>query len=146
MGVAGDGSQGLDKEWVGQAQMGKSKQMSAKVAWGKSTGYADTLREQGVDTARAQQMENWQNQREVQEQRNQHRWMTDAFDQSTSSGGPDQDWRSLSSYAGELTQDTNIDATLGQVVPGPVSGVIELTARSNLASVYEFSLKVLFSS
>jgi ribosomal protein L22 len=142
MGVAGDGNQGLDKEWTGQAQMAKSKTMSAKVAWGKSTGYADTLREQGVDTARAQQLENWNNQREVQEQRYQHRWMTDSFDQTSSTGGPDQDWRSLSSYSGELTQESDIDQTLGQVIPGPVTGVIELHARSNQASVHEFSLKV----
>jgi hypothetical protein len=77
MGVAGDGSRGLDKEWSGQAELAKSKSMSAKNAWGKSTGYADQLIEQGMDTARAQQIENWKNQREVQEQRNQQRWMTE---------------------------------------------------------------------
>jgi hypothetical protein len=139
MGVAGDGSSGLDKEWKGQAQMATSKTMSAKVAWGKSTGYAETLIEQGVDTTRAQQIENWKNQREVQEQRNQHKWMTDSFDQTPAA---DQDWRSLSTYSGELTQESDIDATLGQVIPGPVTGVIELQSRTNQASVYEFSLKV----
>ena len=50
----GDGNKGLEKEWQGAAEMSKSKSMSAKNAWGKSTGYADELIEKGVDTARAQ--------------------------------------------------------------------------------------------
>lgn len=77
MGVAGDGKKGLETEWGGQAEMAKSKSMSAKNAWGKSTGYADVLMEQGVEQSRAQQIENWKNQREVQEQRNQQRYMTE---------------------------------------------------------------------
>ena len=44
--------------------MAKSKTMSAKNAWGKSTGYADALIEKGVDNQRAQQLENWMNQQE----------------------------------------------------------------------------------
>lgn len=57
MGVAGDGNKGLEK--IGDSpQLAKSKTMSAKVAWGTSSGYSDTLREKGVDTARAQQLEN----------------------------------------------------------------------------------------
>mmetsp|Transcript_25574 Transcript_25574/g.75412 ORF Transcript_25574/g.75412 Transcript_25574/m.75412 type:complete len:135 (+) Transcript_25574:212-616(+) len=42
MGVAGDGSKGLEK--IGSdvtPQLAKSKTMSAKNAWGTSTGYAD---------------------------------------------------------------------------------------------------------
>ena len=38
MGVAGDGQQGLDKEWDKSLEMAKSKTMSAKVAWGKVSG------------------------------------------------------------------------------------------------------------
>ena len=65
MGVAGDGNKGLEKEWAGAAEMAKSKTMSAKNAWGKSTGYAETLIDQGMEATRAQQLENWQNQQEV---------------------------------------------------------------------------------
>ena len=36
-----------------------SRYNTAKNAWGTNTGYADTLIEQGVDTSRAQQLENW---------------------------------------------------------------------------------------
>merc|ERR1719464_813325 len=60
MGVAGDGNKGLEK--IGSdatPQLAKSKMMSAKNAWGTSTGYGDQLREQGVETSRAQQLENW---------------------------------------------------------------------------------------
>ena len=57
MGVAGDGNKGLDK--FDMTQMAKSKTMSAKNAWGTSTGYADSLVSKGMDTARAQQLENW---------------------------------------------------------------------------------------
>lgn len=138
MGVAGDGSKGLDKEWKGQAQMAKSKTMSAKVAWGKSTGYADVLISQGVEASRAQQIENWKNQREVQEQRNQHRWMTDEFDKSKA----DEDWRSLSSFQGQQVQKVDMDSVLGAVIPGPVLGTIELASRINQASVFEFEIKV----
>jgi len=136
MGVAGDGKAGLDKEWSGAAEMAKSKTMSAKNAWGKSTGYADTLIDQGMEATRAQQMENWRNQREVQREREQHRWMTDEFDNK-----PDEDWRSLSSFGGEQVTDTDIDQELGQVAPGEITGNIELTGRLNQAAVHEFSLK-----
>jgi hypothetical protein len=57
MGVAGDGKQGLNKEWEGEAQMATSKAMSAKNAWGKSTGYAEKLIEEGMEGQRAQQLE-----------------------------------------------------------------------------------------
>jgi hypothetical protein len=52
MGVAGDGKKGLEKAWSGEAELGKSKSMSAKNAWGKSTGYADELMEKGVEQVR----------------------------------------------------------------------------------------------
>ena len=47
------------------SQMVKSKAMSAKVAWGKSTGYADELVAKGMEQQKAQQLENWKNQQEV---------------------------------------------------------------------------------
>lgn len=142
MGVAGDGSQGLEKAWKGQAEMGKSKTMSAKNAWGKSTGYAEVLKDQGMEATRAQQIENWKNQREVQEARNQQKYMTEQFDQS--SNRAEEDWRNLSSFTGEQVQEGNIDEQLGQVVPGPIVGTIELSSRINQANVYEFSLKVCY--
>lgn len=143
MGVAGDGQKGLEKDWKGQASMAKSKVMSAKVAWGKSTGYADSLMDGGMEATRAQQIENWKNQREVQEQRNQHKYMTDEFDQAKPG---DEDWRSLSSFSGQQVQDVDLDAELGAVIPGPISGTIELQARINQASVFEFSIKVRIST
>jgi hypothetical protein len=140
MGVAGDGSKGLDKEWKGQAELGKSKTMSAKNAWGKSTGYANELIDQGMEATRAQQMENWRNQREVVAERNQHRWLTDDFDNTSKKG--EQDWRTLSSFAGERVQDdVNLDQEFGEVVPGPETGTIELRGRLNQFAVHEFAIK-----
>lgn len=102
MGVAGDGKKGLDKEWQGAAQMAKSKQMSAKNAWGKSTGYAETLIDQGVEASRAQQLENWANQQEVLAQRKQARYLTDEFDNEKTSA--DEDWRKLASFGVERNE------------------------------------------
>jgi len=99
MGVAGDGNKGLDK--FDMSQMAKSKTMSAKNAWGTSTGYADSLVAKGVDTARAQQLENWHNQQEVLQKRKQQRFMTEDFDNSPSD---DDDWRKLASFGVERNQ------------------------------------------
>ena len=82
--------------------------MSAKNAWGSNTGYADELRSKGVDTARAQQMENWKNQQEVLNARKQQRWLTEDFDSAAKAG--EQDWRKLSDYAGVRVADTDLDA------------------------------------
>lgn len=141
MGVAGDGKKGLDKEWQGGAEVFKSKSMSAKNAWGKSTGYADQLIEQGVEQSRAQQMENWRNQQEVQQMRNQQRYMAEQFD--TNSNSADEDWRALSTFGGAKTQDdVDLDQQLGQVTVGPtLAGTIALSTRLNRAEVYEFTLK-----
>jgi hypothetical protein len=71
MGVAGDGNTKL--EAFDMSTMSKSKMMSAKNAWGTtSSGYADSLVEQGMDTSRAQQLENWANQQEVLKSKNAH--------------------------------------------------------------------------
>jgi hypothetical protein len=138
MGVAGDGKKGLDKEWEGGVELAKSKSMSARNAWGKSTGYADQLLNQGVEQSRAQQLENWKNQREVQELRNSQKYLTDVFDNERD----DENWRTLSSFQGEQVQDVNLDEALGNVQLGSqLTGVIELTARINQAAVYEFSIK-----
>jgi len=141
MGVAGDGNKGLDKEWSGQAQVfDKSRQRSAKVAWGTSTGYADELVKSGMEATRAQQMENWQNQQELRNQRNQQKYMTDQFDQSTTTTAED-DWRALSKFGVERNQEFDLDATFGAVEPGnTVYHHIELNSRANRAEVFEFNL------
>jgi hypothetical protein len=137
MGVAGDGNKGLEK--LGQGpQFAKSKTMSAKVAWGTSTGYSDSLRERGVDTARAQQLENWNNQQELRQKRIAHTQNLDSFDSEKA----DENWRELASFGIERTQDFDLDAEFGPVTPGDqLEGVIELNARLNTAAIYELSLK-----
>jgi hypothetical protein len=99
MGVAGDGNASLEK--FDMSEMAKSKTMSAKNAWGKSTGYAESLVEQGMDSARAQQLENWHNQQEILQQRKSQRYMTDEFDQTSTE---DDNWRNLASFGVERTQ------------------------------------------
>jgi len=138
MGVAGDGKKGLDKEWDGASEMGKSKMRSAKNAWGKSTGYAEQLRDQGVETSRAQQLENWHNQQEVLQERKQQRYMTDDFDKVSE----DEDWRKLGSFGVERNQDFDLDTEFGAVTPGSTFvDTVQLTSRLNQPKVYEFSLK-----
>lgn len=100
MGVAGDGKKGLEKEWKKQATLVTSRTMSAKNAWGKSTGYADKLIEEGVESSRAQQLENWMNQQELLQARKQQRFMTDEFDKPKE----DEDWRKLSQFGVERNQ------------------------------------------
>lgn len=101
MGVAGDGNKGLDKFGDAVApKLAKSKTMSAKNAWGTSTGYSDTLREQGMDTARAQQLENWANQQELRQKRLDHTRNLDSFDSEKA----DENWRELASFGVERNQ------------------------------------------
>jgi hypothetical protein len=139
MGVAGDGENGLKKEWTGSAEMAKSKTMSAKNAWGYSSGYAQSLIDQGVDTSRAQQLENWQNQQEVLAARKQHRYMTDDFDKVKT----DENWRSLGKFGNERNQEFDLDSAFGAVQAGDrIDGVIELAGRANQNKVHEFSLLV----
>jgi hypothetical protein len=83
-------------------QFAKSKAMSAKNAWGKSTGYADKLIDQGVEKSRAQQLENWANQQEILRSKNAHRAMAETFDQVQSSG--EADWRTLAKFGVERNQ------------------------------------------
>ena len=85
------------------SQMAKSKSMSAKNAWGTNTGYADQLRSQGIDTARAQQLENWNNQQELKAQRDHQKFMTESFDEVRE----DEDWRTLSKFGVERNQVRN---------------------------------------
>jgi hypothetical protein len=101
MGVAGDGNKKLEKFGSDVSPMlAKSKVMSAKNAWGKSTGYAETLMSQGVEEVRAQQLENWHNQQELRAKKNEHIRMTDDFDQVTY----EEDWRTLAKFGVERNQ------------------------------------------
>ena len=75
MGVAGDGNKGLEK--LGdEPSFAKSKTMSAKNAWGTSTGYAEKLQDSGMEAVKAQQMENWMNQQELRKRKNAHKELT----------------------------------------------------------------------
>mmetsp|Transcript_25961 Transcript_25961/g.26388 ORF Transcript_25961/g.26388 Transcript_25961/m.26388 type:complete len:235 (-) Transcript_25961:700-1404(-) len=118
MGVAGDGQQGLDK--IGSSptmakSMAKSNIMSAKNAWGTSTGYADELRDKGVETSRAQQFENWGNQRQVWRKQQAVREMEAA---DTNAQSAELDWRELASFGVERNQDFSLDETFGDVSAG----------------------------
>jgi hypothetical protein len=85
-----------------QPQFAKSKTMSAKNAWGKSTGYAEKLIDQGMEKSRAQQLENWMNQQEILKQKNAHRSLTESFDKVESAG--EADWRTLAKFGVERNQ------------------------------------------
>ena len=131
MGVSGDGKTGLDK-MDDVPQIAKSKMMSAKNAWGTSSGYADKLRNQNpkMDTARAQQLENWANQQEVRAKNLQLKEMSDNFDSKTSSA--EENWRQLAKFGVERTQDFDMDETFGPVTVGDsIEGVIELKTAMN---------------
>ena len=100
MGVAGDGQKGLEKFGDDIApKLAKSKTMSAKVAWGTTTGYSDSLREKGIDTARAQQLENWANQQELRQKRLDHTRNLDSYETKV-----DENWRELASFGIERNQ------------------------------------------
>jgi len=115
MGVAGDGRNGLEKDKAdfntpqmagGKAaeerKADKSKMRSARNAWGTFTGYAEKLKEQGMDTARAQQLENWANQREVQKKSRDMKYMTDEFDKVRENA--EADWRTLAKFGVERNE------------------------------------------
>lgn len=105
MGVAGDGKKGLDKSEFETSSvatnMNKSRARSAKNAWGSgsASGYADSLRARGVETSRAQQLENWANQQEIKRKKDQQRYMTEQFDQVSQNA--DADWRTLAKFGVE---------------------------------------------
>jgi len=132
MGVAGDGNAGLEK--IGSSptlakSMAKSKIMSAKNAWGTTTGYADKLREQGMETSRSQQFENWQNQRAVWQKQQGVREMEAADNNSQSA---DLDWRELAKFGVERNQEFSLEETFGDVVAGEdLEDTIELHTNFN---------------
>ena len=111
MGVAGDGSKGLEKMDSGPLMgssmlksLDKSKMMSAKNAWGSSTGYADELlsKDPKMDEARAQQLENWQNQQEVRRKTQSQQEMAESLD--VASWDEEENWRSLAKFGVDRNQ------------------------------------------
>jgi len=136
MGVAGDGNTKLDS--FDMSEIAKSRQRSARNAWGTSTGYADTLISKGVEQSRAQQLENWHNQQEVLNRRRQQRYMTDEFDKVSE----EEDWRNLASFGVSRNQDFDLQETFGSVQAGNIEGTIQIAGRMNgPAGVYEFALR-----
>lgn len=144
MGVAGDGTTGLDKSDFDSGalakSMNKSQMRSAKNAWGTSTGYADELVGKGVDVARAQQLENWHNQREIQAKKEQQRHMSEQYDQVEQNA--EADWRTLAKFGVERNSDFDLNDAFGQVseVGGDIEGTIELSARTGAIGYHEFGL------
>lgn len=141
MGVAGDGNKGLEKMDDGKALF-NSKSMSAKNAWGTSSGYADALREGNpkIDTARAQQLENWANQQEVRAKNQSLKNMADAYDSQQSSA--EEDWRQLAKFGVERNEEFDMDAAFGQVVAGDkIEGVIELKAAVTKVATHDLFLR-----
>jgi len=149
MGVAGDGDSGLDKsdfaagELANSSQrktMDKSKARSAKNAWGTSTGYAEKLMEEkGMDIARAQQLENWQNQQEILAKRKAQSKIAESFE--TMEDNAEADWRTLSSFGVERNTDTDLDEEFGQVSEGDeIEATFEFHARTGGVEIKEISL------
>lgn len=142
MGVAGDGNKGLEK-MDAVPQLAKSKMMSAKNAWGTSTGYADELLKQkpGMDTARAQQLENWANQQEVRAKNQQLKAMADTFDQQQTSA--EENWRTLAKFGVERNEEFDLDEEFGPVVAGDtIEGVIELKTALNRVATHDIEVSV----
>lgn len=98
MGVAGDGNKKL--EGFDNSEIVKARSMNAKNAWGNDSGYAAGLVDSGMDTQRAQQLENWHSQQEVLKKRQQQRSMVEQFDEEKE----DENWRNLANFGVERTQ------------------------------------------
>lgn len=153
MGVAGDGTSGLDKSEFETGEIAnkaptwdRSRERSAKNAWGTSTGYAQELVKKGVDVARAQQLENWNAQQTIKKEKDHQKFMTEAFDSVEQNA--EEDWRSLAKFGIERNTDTDLNEEFGAVSiegaemqPTP----IELSARPGTMTggigVHELSLK-----
>jgi len=137
MGVAGDGNAGLEK--MDNVPQIASRQMSAKNAWGTSTGYADELRETGLDTARAQQLENWANQQEVRAKNQQLKQMAESFDNDESRD--EENWRQLANFGVERTQEFDMEEEFGPVVAGDIEDVIELKTAAGKVATHDLHIR-----
>jgi len=140
MGVAGDGNSKLEKfGGFSDRSVVKSKSMSAKNAWGTSTGYADSLIDKGIDTQKAQRMENWQNQRAVREKQLAQKAQLDALEKMESNA--DEDWRVLAKFGVERNQQFDLNETFGAVVVGASSETISLRSQIGRVAIHEFKLR-----
>jgi len=150
MGVAGDGDSGLDKSDFAAGElanselkqkMDKSKMRSAKNAWGSSTGYAEKLMEEkGMDIARAQQLENWQNQQEILAKSKAMKNQAEAYDKVEESA--EADWRTLNKFGVERNEEFDMDKAFGVVVEGDdIEGTLEFNTRTGSVEIREISLK-----
>lgn len=139
MGVAGDGNKSLEKIGGGPQMGMKSKTMSAKNAWGTSTGYAEKLADEGMDIQKAQRLENWQNQQAVRLRQLQHQDMTDSFDQVRENA--ELDWRELASFGAERVEDFDLDKEFGVPTAGEDVEIISLKSRLNKIEPHYISLK-----
>jgi len=140
MGVAGDGQKGLEKIGGFSApSLLKSKTMSAKNAWGTSSGYADELIEKGMDSQKAQRLENWQNQQEVRRKQLSTKEMLESFDEQQTSS--ELDWRELAHFGVERNQEFDMNEEFGPVVPGADVETVELHTMLNRVTIHEFKLK-----
>mmetsp|Transcript_20291 Transcript_20291/g.42448 ORF Transcript_20291/g.42448 Transcript_20291/m.42448 type:complete len:303 (+) Transcript_20291:191-1099(+) len=137
MGVAGDGNAGLEK--MDNVPQIASRQMSAKNAWGTSTGYADELRDTGLDTARAQQLENWANQQEVRAKNQQLKQMAESFDNDESRD--EENWRQLANFGVERTQEFDMEEEFGPVVVGDIEDVIELKTAAGKVATHDLHIR-----
>ena len=138
MGVAGDGNAGLEKIDA-VPELTNSKSMSAKNAWGTDSGYANQLRDKGVETARAQQLENWANQREVRAKTRQMQEMAEAFDAIEQTA--EEDWRTLAKFGVERNEEFDMDEEFGPVTAGDdIEEVIEL--KTALGKVVTYDIHV----
>lgn len=146
MGVAGDGTTGLDKSDFDQgalaSQMNKSRARSAKNAWGTSTGYADQLvEEKGMDVARAQQLENWHNQREINQKKQAQSDQAAQYDNIEENA--EANWRTLAKFGVERNQEFDLSETFGAATAqgGDIEGTIEIKTRPGGMGYHEFALK-----
>lgn len=138
MGVAGDGQQGLEKIGRDSQQTvvkprgqggGTSRDRSAKNAWGTSTGYAEELVSKGVDTARAQQFENYANQIELNKVRKESAKLTEMDEVNHI----DEDWRTMAKFGVDRVQNFDLTEAFGPVIPdvNDITEVITLKANPN---------------
>ena len=143
MGVAGDGKNKLER-MDDVPQLAKSKMMSAKNAWGTSTGYAESLLSKNpkMDTARAQQLENWANQQEVRAKNLHLKQMTETFDMQQTSA--EENWRQLAKFGVERNEKFDLDETFGAVTPGDqIEGVIQLKSAVNRVATHDLFVSFL---
>jgi len=150
MGVAGDGDSGLDKSDFNAGElansklkqkMDKSKMRSARNAWGTSTGYAEELmKTKGMDKARAQQLENWQNQQEILAKSRAQKFQTEEYDKVEENAMAD--WRTLGKFGVERNTDVDLNEEFGQVTEGDeIENTFEFNARTGGVDIQEISLK-----